>query len=936
MVLPIILYSVKKTQETRSRADLSQDVEMNTKKLLSDTGNEVEQISISVQRKNQMLSLGKQNPDKFLLNVISDELKVNLPIPTQENIEKKIEIQGTLIENVTEEEGSVNEKTAPSLILQELDSEGFVINSYTLYLREDMSPIEGKTIVKGYLLDKILIPISIDPLGSIQSSLKSLKTFAISNSPSEILGVSTTGQNKKVAVIMVNFKPNMSDTSGQFTRQELAEIYFTNNLSTAKYLKSMSLNRLTFSGDINDVYGWITLKNFTRKDACDINETGSGKGFIRAAINKAKIQAQERGINFDEYEFIGFIFPYASNLCSWGSAIASGVGGVDSNAKPYHFLNGDYCKRSINCKSKDKKFYAALMAHEMGHNLGLSHANGLDCGTKIVDLYSNCKSITYADRFDLSGGSWTYFPFPSAYNQISHLAWIPEANKKTVDRGNITSDGIYTLYSVSRARNTGQIQFLRIPRTNNGGAYYLEYRSKESLDFNFPGNIFKGAIIRLSEIPNGQLANEDGQLQYRPQQTYLLDLSNSDPTSWADYLNPTLKDGQSFEDKINRIKITQLSHDETLGTVSLKIEFLPPLCVKESPKLIITEPALSGNPGEKLRYELKITSNDSATCPSAIFDLSAEKPNGWTVNFPQNGILIAPDQTAIVYAEITSQTNSNTSNNPYITNITVKNKTNASFTKTKEVRYNIEQSPTPSPTPTTRPTPTPTRTPTPTPTRRPTPTPTTRPSSTPTPTITTTPTPTPPPGTTIANLTIGLDGIGVTSRIPLGGNKNPQRRTRSLEVKIYKASDNSLVFANTQVFTFNSSTNRFDSSIALPSSFQTGIYNLYALGNPYLSARYPGSVTITKGGTIVLSSDNFNLITGDVNRTADSINKLNILDYNVLISCSVFSEGGARAVCNQNSDYLQNSDLGDDGIVDQNDITLLIKEMGNQSGDNLP
>src|SRR3989344_3765038 len=124
IALPIILYSVKKQQETRSRADLSQDVEINTKKLLSDTGNEVEQISISVKRKNQMLDLAKENPDKFLLNAISPDLKTTLPTLAQDNIERKVEIQGAIIEEIAEEEGSKNEKSAPSLVLQELDGEG--------------------------------------------------------------------------------------------------------------------------------------------------------------------------------------------------------------------------------------------------------------------------------------------------------------------------------------------------------------------------------------------------------------------------------------------------------------------------------------------------------------------------------------------------------------------------------------------------------------------------------------------------------------------------------------------------------------------------------------------------------------------------------------------------------------------------------------------
>ena len=225
-----------------------------------------------------------------------------------------------------------------------------------------------------------------------------------------------------------------------------------------------------------------------------------------------------------------------------------------------------------------------------------------------------------------------------------------------------------------------------------------------------------------------------------------------------------------------------------------------------------------------------------------------------------------------------------------------------------------------------------TTTPTPTPTKKPTVPPS--PSPTPGPGVTTTPIPTFPPGTTVVNLTVGIDGIGITSRIPLGGNKSPKNKNRNLEVKIYKASDGSLVSTKIEVFNYSESLKKFEKVVSLPLSFQTDVYNIYITGTPYLVTRYPGSVTITKNQTTVLNSDDFYLITGDINKNQDSINKLNILDYNVLVSCSVFVSDQRN--CNLNEDYKKNSDLNDDGLVNQNDITLFIKEMGNQSGVSLP
>ena len=234
-------------------------------------------------------------------------------------------------------------------------------------------------------------------------------------------------------------------------------------------------------------------------------------------------------------------------------------------------------------------------------------------------------------------------------------------------------------------------------------------------------------------------------------------------------------------------------------------------------------------------------------------------------------------------------------------------------------------SPPPTPKPNT------TQTITPTPIHKPTLTPT----PTPKPIITQNPTnsPTPPPGTSL-KVIIGIDGIGVTKRIPLGGNKNPKHTTRDLNVSIYKAADNTRIYSSKQKFSYNSALKKFDSTFSLPNNFPSSTYNVYIDGEEYLLARYPGSVTINKGSQTRLDSANFTLITGDINKTEKSINKLNILDYNILLSCSIFSSN--KTLCNTKANYRENSDLNDDGKVNENDFTLFLKELANQEGEILP
>ena len=123
----------------------------------------------------------------------------------------------------------------------------------------------------------------------------------------------------------------------------------------------------------------------------------------------------------------------------------------------------------------------------------------------------------------------------------------------------------------------------------------------------------------------------------------------------------------------------------------------------------------------------------------------------------------------------------------------------------------------------------------------------------------------------------------------------------------------------------------------MPQNFQTknsDTYNLYLGGSRYLTRQYPGSITVTTGHAVTLNNNNFYLITGDINKTGDSLNQINYLDYQVLISCSIYSAD--QGACNQKDNYKKLSDLNADGVVDLFDMNLWVIEVGNQEGVIIP
>ncbi len=350
-----------------------------------------------------------------------------------------------------------------------------------------------------------------------------------------------------------------------------------------------------------------------------------------------------------------------------------------------------------------------------------------------------------------------------------------------------------------------------------------------------------------------------------------------------------------------------------------------PTCTENAETITVTPDNGNGvgEPGEEVVYTVTVK-NNNVNCSEVTFNLSASilnnTNNSWTYRFDKTSLSIASGQSMSTKLRVTSPPNA--PNGPKTITVNVIKPGGA--LKSVNTTYNVfakEISPTPTKTPTpTQITPTPTITVTQT--------------LTPTPTQIT-PTPTNTPGRTFMNLTLGIDGIGSTPRIPIGGNKNPDHTIRNLTVKLFNTSDNSKYaefFEHT--FTYNPSSEKFESQIELLGTGQTGNYNLYIQGPRYLYGQYPGSVSISQGQTISLNSQNFYLVTGNVNNVDLSENRIDLMDYNVLLSCSIYSQD--TSACDQNPHNASYSDLDDNGIVNEDDYTLFLKEFANQQGVILP
>ena len=137
------------------------------------------------------------------------------------------------------------------------------------------------------------------------------------------------------------------------------------------------------------MYGWYTV---AATAGCDVN----------AIAHDGKAAAVADGFSATGYQHIIYVFPYQSSCGGW-----AGLGELPGNES---WMNG----------------YIApwVVAHELGHNMGLHHANSFTCidAGAPVAISANCTSDEYGDPYDVMGeDAW--------HNNAWHLLQIGFLNR---------------------------------------------------------------------------------------------------------------------------------------------------------------------------------------------------------------------------------------------------------------------------------------------------------------------------------------------------------------------------------------------------------------------------------------------------------------------------------------------------------------------------
>ncbi|SDQ67377.1 cell wall-binding repeat-containing protein [Quadrisphaera sp. DSM 44207] len=198
---------------------------------------------------------------------------------------------------------------------------------------------------------------------------------------------------------------------------------------------------------------------------------------------------------------------------------------------------------------------ASVIAHELGHNLGLSHAGGLQCDGTTEGATGDCTADAYRDYYDVMGYSWGQTGSISAY-QADSLGVLPAAARKDVSAA--AGSGTAVLSPVS---SSGGLRALRLD-DGTGAVYWVELRAATGADAHL------GTAANRLRLQTGVTVRR--QVGTSAAATLLLDPTPSPRSGWSSDLQAAVPVGATTALGSGGWHLTVRSVDGAGATVDLR------------------------------------------------------------------------------------------------------------------------------------------------------------------------------------------------------------------------------------------------------------------------------------------------------------------------------------------------------------------------------
>ncbi|MEA2448402.1 MAG: hypothetical protein QOG63_334, partial [Thermoleophilaceae bacterium] len=298
------------------------------------------------------------------------------------------------------------------------------------------------------------------------------------------------------------------DTRTPWTPAEVRGDVFDDPDSTAAFYDEESYGQIHLTGD---VLGWYTVAGPT--DSCNVDTWAQ----------QARDAAAADGRDLTLYDHVAYVFPQQSS-CNW-----AGLGELPGSQT---WMNGTTAVR--------------VVAHELGHNMGLHHASSYSCtsGGVAVTISSTCTASEYGDPFDVMGLN----PRHNSAWHLSRLGVLSGSDVKVVN-----ASGTYTVRSANTDGSGAAL--LRVPAGGTPARYY-------DVSLRQAGGVFENYLSN-DPVVNGVSVHYDVAGTSRTQ-SLLLD---NTPGSGSGFLDSPLAEGHTFS--AGGVSITASAVTPGLATVGV-------------------------------------------------------------------------------------------------------------------------------------------------------------------------------------------------------------------------------------------------------------------------------------------------------------------------------------------------------------------------------
>jgi M6 family metalloprotease-like protein len=351
----------------------------------------------------------------------------------------------------------------------------------------------------------------------------------------------------------------------------------------------------------------------------DFNTNSTGGSYCDYyGLADAAIKAVDSQVNFKNFTRVLFVMP-ANGACSWAGVANVGCRTMSSPGDG-SFTASSAWQKSGTMGTREKG--VQLTTHEMGHNLGLSHASSRDFGAEALGAVGATGTLSEYGDPTSSMGSWN-FGFYAASHAANQLRWLGlGSNYATVESG-----GTYTIQNYE-GRPAG-VKALKVRRGSGNEAWlWIESRQNTGLYSSaLNSSLFTGALIHYQDSTTGG-------------RSHLLDFTPA-TTSFGD---AALQLGQTWTDPYSNVSVTVTGVTPAALTVAVNYGAVP--CVAAAPTVTASPTGTATEYGSSATFNISVKNNDSGSCASQAVSLGATAPSGWSKAFGTGSFNLAPGQSA--------------------------------------------------------------------------------------------------------------------------------------------------------------------------------------------------------------------------------------------------------------------------------------------------